>query len=55
MIHSNLEKDKVLSHRKIIRAKSGGGFTLENIDKNILETKKSLNKISFRAKNSNEE
>ena len=41
MIHSNLEKDKVLSHRKIIRAKSGGVFALENIDKNTIETIKS--------------
>lgn len=42
MIHSNTEKDKVLSHRKIIRAKSGGGFAIDNIEsKSIIETKRS--------------
>jgi hypothetical protein len=41
MINSNSDKDKVLSHRKIIRAKSGGGFALENNEnKNTIEAKK---------------
>jgi len=56
MIHSNMEKDKVLSHRKIIRAKSGGGFAIENNEsKNTIEAKSKFNKISSRARNSNGE